>query len=97
MVDEYEKSMKNIISQAESERALLQEELRVSNQHLSNSEAAFNDVHEKYERIKGAVQILQANENTYKEAIEENLKTIEAIESRYQILRSHASEQLEKY
>ena len=30
----------------------LQEELQATNVHLSNTEAAFNDVHQKYERLK---------------------------------------------
>lgn len=79
------------------EKAKFQEELQATNVHLANTEAAFNDVHQKYERIKGIVSAYKSNENVLKESIQENLETIQSLEARYEQLKNHAMTQLEKY
>ena len=73
----------------------LQEELQATNVHLSNTEAAFNDVHQKYERLKGFVSAYKSNE-TLKESIRENLETIKGLEMRYDQLKTHAKTEFEK-
>jgi Transforming acidic coiled-coil-containing protein (TACC). len=102
-VDEYEKSISRLVAERERDRAnleqertKLQEELQTANHHLNNTEAAFNDVHLKYERLKGVVSVFKSNEIVLKESIQENEITIKALENRYDQLKSHAMTQLEK-
>ncbi|KAK9310737.1 hypothetical protein QLX08_000049 [Tetragonisca angustula] len=103
VVEEYEKSISRILTERErdranfeQEKAKLQEELQATNVHLSNTEAAFNDVHQKYERLKGFVSVYKSNETLLKESIRENLETIKGLEMRYDQLKSHAKTELEK-
>ncbi|CAD1468977.1 unnamed protein product, partial [Heterotrigona itama] len=103
VVEEYEKSISRMLTERErnrahfeQEKAKLQEELQATNVHLSNTEAAFNDVHQKYERLKGFVSVYKSNETLLKESIRENLETIKGLEMRYDQLKNHAKTELEK-
>ncbi|KAJ8684407.1 hypothetical protein QAD02_020199 [Eretmocerus hayati] len=103
VVEEYEKSISRLIAEREKDRnnfeiekAKLQEELQVANQHLSNTEAAFSDVHTKYERLKNVISAYKSNEAVLKDSIIENQETIKTLENRYEQLKSHAMAQLEK-
>ncbi|XP_058797578.1 transforming acidic coiled-coil-containing protein 3-like isoform X2 [Phymastichus coffea] len=103
VVEEYEKSISRLIAEREKEKvAFTQErdrikaELDISQQHLANSEAAFTDVHAKYERLKSVVTAYKSNEEVLKESIAENQETIKTLENRYEQLKSHAMAQLEK-
>ncbi|XP_015178489.1 PREDICTED: uncharacterized protein PFB0145c isoform X2 [Polistes dominula] len=103
VVDEYEKSISRLLTEKErdhanleQEKARIQEELQATNLHLSNTEAAFNDVHLKYERLKGVVSAYKNNESVLKESIQENLETIKSLENRYDQLKTHAMSQLRK-
>lgn len=104
VVEEYEKSISRLLTERErdrtnfeQEKAKLQEELQAANHHLTNTEAAFNDVHQKYERLKGVVSVYKNNEAVLKESIQENVDTIKTLETRYDQLKEHAMTQLEKY
>lgn len=103
VVEEYEKSISRLLTERERDRtsfeqdkAKLQEELQAANHHLTNTEAAFNDVHQKYERLKGVVSVYKNNESVLKESIQENVETIKTLETRYDQLKEHAMTQLEK-
>ncbi|XP_011864778.1 PREDICTED: myosin-4 isoform X2 [Vollenhovia emeryi] len=103
VMEEYEKSISRMLTERERDRtsfeqdkAKLQEELQAANLHLTNTEAAFNDVHQKYERVKGVVSVYKNNETVLKESIEENVGTIKTLETRYDQLKEHAMAQLEK-
>ncbi|XP_029038797.1 transforming acidic coiled-coil-containing protein 3 [Osmia bicornis bicornis] len=103
VVEEYEKSISRLFTEKErdrtnfeQEKAKIQEELQATNVHLTNTEAAFNDVHQKYERLKGVVSAYKSNETVLKESIEENMETIKGLETRYDQLKNHAMTQLEK-
>ena len=103
MVEEYEKSISRLLTERErdrtnfeQEKAKHQEELQATNVHLSNTEAAFNDVHQKYERLKGFVSVYKSNETLLKESIRENLETIKGLEMRYDQLKTHAKTEFEK-
>ncbi|XP_014611223.1 PREDICTED: uncharacterized protein PFB0145c isoform X2 [Polistes canadensis] len=103
VVDEYEKSISRLLTEKErdhasleQEKSRIQEELQATNLHLSNTEAAFNDVHLKYERLKGVVSAYKNNEGVLKESIQENLDTIKSLENRYDQLKTHAMSQLRK-
>ncbi|XP_071553457.1 uncharacterized protein [Temnothorax nylanderi] len=83
----------------EQDKAKLQEELQelqAANHHLTNMEAAFNDVHQKYKRLKGVVSVYKSKETVLKESIQKNVKTIKTLETRYDRLKEHAMTQLEK-
>ncbi|XP_018051009.1 PREDICTED: transforming acidic coiled-coil-containing protein 3 isoform X1 [Atta colombica] len=103
VVEEYEKSISRLLTERERDRTSfeqdkikLQEELQAANHHLTNTEAAFNDVHQKYERLKGVVSVYKNNETVLKESIQENVETIKTLETRYDQLKEHAMAQLEK-
>ncbi|KOC60393.1 Transforming acidic coiled-coil-containing protein 1, partial [Habropoda laboriosa] len=103
VVEEYEKSISRLLTERErdrtnfeQEKAKIQEELQATNVHLANTEAAFNDVHQKYERLKGFVSTYKNNETVLKENIQENMETIKDLETRYDQLKNHAMTQLEK-
>lgn len=103
-MEEYEKSISRLLTERERDRtsyeqniAKLQEDLRGTNQHLTISEASFNDVHQKYEKLKGVVSVYKNNEAVLKESIQENVETIKTLEMRYDQLKEHAMAQLEKY
>ncbi|XP_032675901.1 transforming acidic coiled-coil-containing protein 3 isoform X2 [Odontomachus brunneus] len=103
VVEEYEKSISRLLTERErdrtnfeQEKAKLQEELQATNRHLTNTEAAFNDVHQKYERLKGVVSVYKNNETVLKESVQENVDTIKTLETRYDQLKDHAMAQLEK-
>lgn len=103
VVEEYEKSISRLIAEREKEKQVftqerdrMKAELDISQQHLANSEAAFTDVHSKYERLKSVVTAYKSNEEVLKESIAENQDTIKTLENRYEQLKSHAMAQLEK-
>ncbi|XP_076683058.1 transforming acidic coiled-coil protein isoform X2 [Andrena cerasifolii] len=103
VVDEYEKSISRLLTKRERDRtnfeqdkAKLQEELQATNVHLTNTEAAFNDVHQKYEKLKGVVSVYKNNELVLKESAQENMETIKGLEARYEQLKNYAMAQLEK-
>ncbi|XP_046753395.1 transforming acidic coiled-coil-containing protein 3-like isoform X2 [Diprion similis] len=103
VMDEYEKSLSRQMADRERERTIfaqekakLQDDLQAANHHLGNTEAAFNDVHLKYERLKSVTSAYKSNEDVLKESIQENVKTIKTLEDRYDQLKNHAMSQLEK-
>ncbi|XP_015597627.1 flocculation protein FLO11 isoform X2 [Cephus cinctus] len=103
VVDEYEKSISRLVAdrerdrvKMEKEKAKLQEDLQTTNSHLSHAEEAFNDVHQKYERLKTILAGFQNNEIVLKQSIQDNQETIKKLESRYEQLKNHAMTQLEK-
>ncbi|XP_076763364.1 transforming acidic coiled-coil protein isoform X2 [Xylocopa sonorina] len=103
VVEEYEKSISRLLTERErdrtnfeQEKAKIQEELQATNVHLTNTEAAFNDVHQKYEKLKAVVSAYKSNETVLKESIQENMDTIKGLETRYDQLKNHAMVQLEK-
>ncbi|XP_076288276.1 transforming acidic coiled-coil protein isoform X2 [Lasioglossum baleicum] len=92
VVEEYEKSISRLLT----EKGRDQEELQATNVHLSNTEAAFNDVHQKYEKMKSVVSVYKNNEIVLRESIQENMQTIKCLHTRYDNLKAHALSQLEK-
>ncbi|XP_015433931.1 PREDICTED: uncharacterized protein LOC107189792 isoform X2 [Dufourea novaeangliae] len=103
VVEEYEKSISRLLTEKErdrtsfeQEKTKIQDELQATNVHLSNTEAAFNDVHQKYEKVKGVVSVYKNNEIVLRESIQENMETIKCLQTRYDNLKNHATAQLEK-
>lgn len=103
VLKEYEKTISELIAEKEKERArheeersLLSAERDQAAEDLKNVETAFADVHRKYERTKTVVEGFKTNEETLKRMIEESEIKLRKQDQRYELLKSHAEETLEK-
>lgn len=103
VMEEYERTISSLIGEKETEnkrwieeRATLVRERDEAAAHLASMEHAFNDVHTKYERCKLIIQGYKSNEETLKHTVEENNDAIQKLEARYETLRQHAMQQLNK-
>lgn len=103
VMEEYERTISSLIGEREAEakrwaeeRVTLVRERDEAASHLSSMEHAFNDVHTKYERCKSIIQGYKSNEETLKRTVEENTDAIQKLETRYETLRQHAMQQLNK-
>jgi len=76
------------------------DKLKVENeqlkQHLATLELSFSDLHSKYERCKDIIVGLKKNEETLVESLEKFKEGARKYEERYDMLKSHATAQLEK-
>lgn len=103
VMEEYERTISSLIGERETEakrwteeRSTLVRERDEAAAHLASMEHAFNDVHTKYERCKVIIQGYKGNEETLKRTVEENNDAIQKLEARYETLRQHAMQQLNK-
>lgn len=103
VMEEYERTISSLIGEREGEakrwteeRGTLVRERDEAAAHLASMEHAFNDVHTKYERCKVIIQGYKCNEETLKRTVEENTDAIQKLEARYETLRQHAMQQLNK-
>jgi len=103
VLKEYEKTISELISDKEksksrfeAEREGLLGERDQSVTDLRNVEAAFADVHRKYERAKTVVEGFRQNEETLKKCLEESRLELMRQEEKYDRLRRHAEDTLEK-
>ena len=63
---------------------------------LQNVEAAFADVHRKYERTKQVVEGFKKNEEQLKAYVEVYQSKLSKQDQKYQMLKDHAEEKLEE-
>lgn len=103
VMEEYERTISSLIGERDAEskrwaeeRTTLVRERDEAASHLASMEHAFNDVHTKYERCKTIIQGYKSNEETLKRTVEENNDAIQKLEARYETLRQHAMQQLNK-
>lgn len=103
VMEEYERTISSLIGERDAEtkrwtdeRSTLLRERDEAAAHLASMEHAFNDVHTKYERCKVIIQGYKSNEETLKRTVEENNDAIQKLEARYETLRQHAMQQLNK-
>jgi len=103
VLKEYEKTISELIAEKEKERARHEEERSLlgverdqAAEDLKNVETAFADVHRKYERTKNVVEGFKTNEETLKRLIEESEIKLRKQDQRYELLKSHAEETLDK-
>ena len=103
IVAEYEKTISELIADKEKEKDSLQTDVSTmiseKNQaleDLQNVEAAFADVHRKYERTKQVVEGFKKNEEQLKTYIEEYKNKLSRQDQKYQLLKEHAEEKLEE-
>lgn len=103
VMEEYERTISSLIGERQSEatrwaeeKTTLVQERDEAAAHLASMEHAFNDVHTKYERCKVIIQGYKSNEEALKRSVEENSDVIQKLEARYETLRQHAMQQLNK-
>jgi len=103
VLKEYEKTISELIAEKEKERVrfdedrgLLGAERNQAVEDLKNVETAFADVHRKYERTKTIVEGFKTNEETLKKMMEDCEIKLRKQDQRYELLKSHAEETLEK-
>merc|ERR1739844_759401 len=99
VLKEYEKTISELIAEKEREKVTYEDDrLRLmserdqANDDLKNVEAAFADVHRKYERTKAVVEGFKQNEDTLKRYIEEYQVKAKKQEEKYERLKSHAED-----
>ncbi|XP_049826554.1 interaptin isoform X2 [Aethina tumida] len=92
IVREYE----NTLSEQNAEHVKLVELHETVTRHLANLELAFSDVHQKYERLKTIVEGYKCNEETMKAALVTAEKAAKQMEERYEYLKTHAKNQIER-
>ncbi|XP_040583564.1 transforming acidic coiled-coil-containing protein 3 [Lepeophtheirus salmonis] len=103
VLEEYEKTIGELIAEKEKEKRKFEEEvanlIRERDQaaeDLRNVETAFADVHRKYERSKQVVEGFKQNEDALKRYIEDYKIKLKKQEQKYDLLKAHAEETLEK-
>merc|ERR1711983_401594 len=103
VLKEYEKTISELIAEKEREKATYEEdklklcaERDQATEDLKNTEAAFADVHRKYERTKSVVEGFRQNEEELKRYIEEYQIKAKKQEEKYDRLKSHAEDTLDR-
>ena len=103
VLKEYEKTISELIAEKEREKVTYEDDrLRLmserdqANDDLKNVEAAFADVHRKYERTKSVVEGFKQNEDTLKRYIDEYKGKTKKQDEKYERLKMHAEDTLEK-
>ena len=103
VLKEYEKTISELIAEKEREKVTYEDDrLRLmserdqANDNLKNVEAAFADVHRKYERTKSVVEGFKQNEDTLKRYIDEYKGKTKKQDEKYERLKTHAEDTLEK-
>jgi transforming acidic coiled-coil-containing protein 3 len=101
VVQEYEKTISEIIGDRERERVCMEiEKEKVARDRdqtlddLHSAERAFNDVHRKYERTKEIISSFKKNEDDLKALVTQLASRLKKSEERFEVLKSHAEEKL---
>jgi len=103
VLKEYEKTISELISDKEKEKGELEAEVSrltaerdQAGEDLRNVEAAFADVHRKYERTKNVVEGFKSNEEKLKKYVAEYQAKLRKQDQKYELLKAHAEEKLEE-
>ncbi len=104
VVEEYEKTISELISERERGRVVHQIEREKmasaraqTMEDLSSAEAAFNDVQRKCERTKEVISSFQAEEERLKADLQDVTVRAKKAEERYEVLKAHAEGKLGEY
>ncbi|EDO42713.1 predicted protein, partial [Nematostella vectensis] len=62
---------------------------------LNSVEAAFSDLHRRYDKLKGVVENFKKNEEILKKAARDYQEKLKKSEEKYQLLKKHAEEKIE--
>lgn len=100
---EYERTISELIADKEKEKSKLEadvarmvSEKEQAVEDLQNVEAAFADVHRKYERTKQVVEGFKKNEEQLKAYVEDYKGKLSKQDQKYQLLKEHAEDKLEE-
>jgi len=103
VLKEYEKTISELIADKETEKSKLEADVarmvaekEQAVEDLQNVEAAFADVHRKYERTKQVVEGFKKNEEQLKSYVEEYKGKLSKQDQKYQLLKAHAEDKLEE-
>jgi len=103
VLKEYEKTISELIADKERDKNRLEtdvtkiiSEKEQAVEDLQNVEAAFADVHRKYERTKQVVEGFKKNEEQLKNYVEEYKIKLKKQDQKYDLLKAHAEEKLEE-
>ena len=103
VLKEYEKTISDLIMEKENEKKRMELDIESAvaekNQaieDLHNVEAAFSDVHRKYERTKQVVEGFKKNEEQLKQFVEDYKEKLRMADQKYNMLKHHAEEKLEE-
>lgn len=102
VMQEYEKLISKLTAELETEKKLSKEKLDALNSekdsaltHLSNVEAAFTDVHQKYEKCKKVIEDYKKNEAKMKSLINDQLETLRLRDKQIETMQNHAGKSLD--
>lgn len=102
VMQEYEKLISKLTAEIETEKRGNKEKIEnltaekdSALQHLTNVEAAFTDVHQKYEKCKKVIEDYKKNEAKLKSLISDQIDTLKIKEKQLETIQVHASKQLE--
>ena len=103
VLKEYEKTISDLIAEKENEKKRMEldiesaiNEKNQAIEDLHNVEAAFSDVHRKYERTKQVVEGFKKNEEQLKQFVDEYKDKLKMSDQKYNLLKKHAEEKLEE-
>lgn len=103
VLQEYERTISELIADNKTEKSGIENELKRMQEEkdqatldLQNVEAAFADVHRKYERTKQVVEGFKNNEEQLKKYVEDYKAKLKKSDQKYELLKSHAEEKLEE-
>jgi len=103
VLKEYEKTISELIADKERDKTRLEGDMSkiVSEKEqavddLQNVEAAFADVHKKYERTKQVVEGFKKNEEQLKNYVDEYKMKLKKQDQKYELLKAHAEEKLDE-
>ncbi|XP_059083460.1 transforming acidic coiled-coil-containing protein 3-like isoform X1 [Tigriopus californicus] len=101
VVEEYEKTISEILSERERDRVCheIEKDKLTSERNqifddLRSAERSFNDVHRKYERTKEVISGFKQNEDSLKSKVSDLGAKLKRSEDRYDLLRNHAESKL---
>lgn len=102
VMQEYEKLISKLTAEIETEKKRNKEKLDALSVekdsalgHLNNVEAAFTDVHQKYEKCKKVIEDYKKNEIKMKTIISDQQESLRIKEKQLDTVQTHAAKQLE--
>lgn len=103
VLKEYEKTISDLIAEKEGDKDKMEGDVTTAIaekaqaiEDLHNVEAAFADVHRKYERTKQVVDGFKKNEEQLKKCVDEYKDKLKKQDQKYNMLKAHAEEKLEE-
>ncbi|XP_071947046.1 uncharacterized protein [Antedon mediterranea] len=103
LVTEYERTIQQMMgdmnhhkNSSEGKFEELQREKEQALDDLASVENAFSDLHKRYEKLRNTIEGYKKNEEILKKCVSDYQTKVKKQENRYQTLKSHAEEKIEK-